>query len=142
MFSLAFCLTAVKRRANLVWVKNETSWTVKRDPSFRGIWIQVLGVYFTQLRQRDAACAGGNKFFIKFLAVNQFRGCMHSSLNLELKSMTTDIVLKLVQGQNSDTLRLKTHNQKRRGEPSFLSLLYGSFHPSIAVSQLESRATC
>ena len=63
------------------------------------------------------------------------------------KSMTAGIVLKLNQGQNSDTLRLKTHvrtpvNQKRRGEPSFLSLLYGSFHPSIAVSQLESRATC
>ena len=44
---------------------------------------------------------------------------------------------------NSDAIRLKTHvNQKRRGEPSFLSLLYGSFHPSMAVSQLESRATC
>ena len=72
---------------------------------------------------------------------------MHSLLNLELKSMTSDIVLKLVQGQNSDTLRLKSHvrtpvNQKRRGEPSFLSLLYSSFHPSIAVSQLGSRATC
>ena len=65
----------------------------------------------------------------------------------DFKSKTTDIVLKLVQGQNSDTLRLKTHvrtsvNQKGRGEPSFLSLLYGSFYPSTAVSQLESRATC
>ena len=63
------------------------------------------------------------------------------------KSMTAGIVLKLNQGQNSDTLRPKTHvrtpvNQKRRGEPSFLSPLYGSFHPSIAITQLESRATC
>ena len=62
-------------------------------------------------------------------------------------SMTTDIVLKLVQGQNSDTLRPKTQvrtpvNQKRRGEPSFLLLLYGSFHSSTVVSQLENRATC
>ena len=35
--------------------------------------------------------------------------------------MTTDVVPKLVQGQNSDTLRLKKHvrtpvNQKRHGE--------------------------
>ena len=44
---------------------------------------------------------------------------------------------------NSDSIRLKTHvNQKGRGKPSFLSLLYGSFHPSMAVSQLESRAIC
>ena len=44
---------------------------------------------------------------------------------------------------NSDAIRLKTHvNQKRRGEPSFLSFLNASFHPSMAVSQLESRATC
>ena len=73
---------------------------------------------------------------------------MHAFLaESRAKSMTKDIVLKLVQGQNSDTLRLKMQvrtpvNQERRGEPSFLSLLYGSFHPSLAVSQLESRATC
>ena len=42
---------------------------------------------------------------------------------------------------NYDSKRTFVHPY-RRGEPSFLSLLYGSFYPSIAVSQLESRATC